>query len=72
MPAFVTVANFVFGYAVYVLERQAQPDVFDLWGSIFVVTQVLLTGPLVPAAAELNSAVLLQAGHRIRTTTTIL
>jgi hypothetical protein len=36
--------NLVFGYALYILEREAQPDDFTFPISVYVMTQVLLTG----------------------------
>ncbi len=54
----VLVLNAVFGYAVYILEREAQPDLFDIWGSMFVATQVLLTGWATDTYDQLNPVTL--------------
>jgi len=40
----VTLAILVFGCSIYVLEREAQPDIMDLNGAMFLGMQVLLTG----------------------------
>jgi hypothetical protein len=48
------VLNALFGYAIYILEREAQPDLFDIWGSMFVAMQVLLTGWATDTYDELN------------------